>query len=66
MCVCVCVPLDVALLPGQLCVALVELVHDEGHLRRGHASWQHVIGPRHQRLQHVGQSLQEEWGDTIA
>lgn len=32
VCVCVFIPTDVVLLPGKLCVTVVELVHNEGYL----------------------------------
>lgn len=32
LCRCVRVPVDIVVLPDKLCVTLVELVHDEGHL----------------------------------
>lgn len=36
-------PLHVGLLPCQLRVALVQLVHEQVHLRRAHVAGQHVV-----------------------
>ena len=47
------VPLDVVVLPGQLGVALVQLVHDQVELWRRQVVGQRVVLPRQQALEHV-------------
>ena len=54
------VPLDVVVLPGQLGVALVQLVHDQVELWRRQVVGQRVVLPRQQALEHVRLGL----GDT--
>lgn len=53
-------PLHVVLLPRQLGVRLVELVHDQVDLRRRHVVGQDAVLPSQQGLQHVGEGLQNQ------